>query len=281
MSRLTERKTAFRPASRAANIIRHGAGQCAKLAAALVTTGLLLTPAANAQGKYQGIGRSATPQEIAAWDIDVRPDFKGLPRGAGTVADGIKLWDGKCASCHGSFGESNQMFMPIIGGTTREDIKSGHVASLAGNQQPHRTMIMKLSQLSTLWDYIHRAMPWSEPKSLTPNEVYAVTAYILNMADVVSEDFTLSDRNIAEVQQRLPNRNGMTNRHGLWNVKGKPDVNNTACMTNCADKVGIMSTLPEHARNAHGNLAQQNRLIGPVRGADTTQPAPAAPFSGR
>ena len=74
---------------------------------------------------YAGIGRPATPAEVKAWDIDVRPDFKGLPAGKGTVAKGQDVWESKCASCHGVFGESNQVFTPLIGGTTKKDIASG------------------------------------------------------------------------------------------------------------------------------------------------------------
>src|SRR5436853_3365611 len=81
--------------------------------------------------QFPGIGRPATPAEIAAWDIDVRPDFKGLPPGSGSVAKGQKVWDEKCASCHGTFGESNEVFTPLVGGTTAEDMKTGRVRSLA------------------------------------------------------------------------------------------------------------------------------------------------------
>jgi len=211
--------------------------------------------------QYPGVGRPATPSEIAAWDIDVRPDFKGLPPGSGSVAQGQKVWDDKCASCHGTFGESNEVFTPLVGGTTAEDIKSGRVKSLATGDVA-RTTMMKLSSLSTLWDYINRAMPWNAPKSLTTDEVYAAVAYLLNLADILPADFVLSDRNIAEVQQRLPNRNGMTRNHGLWDVKGKPDVANVACMKNCATDVRLVSAIPEHAKGSHGNLAEQQRLVG-------------------
>ncbi|HEX9718574.1 MAG TPA: cytochrome c, partial [Ramlibacter sp.] len=150
-----------------------------------------------AQGKsYPGIGRDATPKEIGAWDIDVRPDFKGLPAGSGSVAKGQDVWEAKCASCHGVFGESNQVFNPLVGGTSADDIKTGRVASLKRPDYPGRTTMMKLSSISTLWDYINRAMPWAQPKSLSVEEVYAVTAYLLNLADVVPADFTLSDKNI-------------------------------------------------------------------------------------
>lgn len=246
-----------------------------------VAAALLLAAAGSVAvaGNYPNVGRSATAQEIAAWDIDVRPDFKGLPKGAGTVSKGMEVWEGKCASCHGTFGESNEVFTPIIGGTTKDDIKSGRVAALSNGKQPQRTTIMKVATVSTLWDYINRAMPWTAPKSLTTEEVYAVTAYILNMAEIVPDDFTLSDGNIAEVQKQMPNRNGMSTQHGLWDVKGKPDVKSVACMKDCPAEPGIRSSLPDASRNVHGNLAQQNRPFGAVRGADTTKPAPTAPVS--
>lgn len=240
----------------------------------------LAAGAAHAQN-WPHVGRPATDKEVAAWDIDVRPDFKGLPTGSGSVSRGMQVWEGKCASCHGTFGESNEVFTPIIGGTTRDDVKTGHVAALRNNTQPQRTTMMKVATVSTLWDYIHRAMPWTAPKSLTTDEVYAVVAYMLNMAEVVPDEFTLSDQNIADVQKLMPNRNGMTTAHGLWDVKGKPDVKSVACMKDCPPGE-IRSTLPAVSRNAHGNIAQQNRTFGPVRGVDTSTPAgvaaaPAAP----
>ena len=224
---------------------------------------------AGAQEKYPGIGRTATPAEIAAWDIDVRPDFKGLPPGSGSVAMGQTVWEAKCASCHGTFGESNEVFMPIVGGTTAQDIQTGRVAALM-NPEVGRTTIMKLSTLSTLWDYINRAMPWNAPKTLTTQEVYAVAAYILNLADIVGDDFVLSSENIGEVQKRLPNRNGMRRDHGLWEVRGRPDVSNTPCMRECNTEARLSSALPESARDTHGNLGDQNRPVGPVRGSQST-----------
>jgi cytochrome c len=245
-----------------------------KLLAALALSALAAAAPAQVQPPYPGIGRDATPREVAAWDIDVRPDFKGLPAGSGSVAKGQEVWEAKCASCHGVFGESNQVFNPLVGGTGADDIKGGRVAMLMRNDYPGRTTFMKLAHLSTLWDYINRAMPWAQPKSLSVEEVYAVTAYLLNLADVVPADFTLSDRNIREVQQRLPNRNGMTLEHALWpgtefGARRRPDVAAAACMTNCPAEAKVASTLPPFARNAHGNLADQNRGVGPQRGVNT------------
>lgn len=246
-----------------------------------ILVALMLGCGAAAAQPYAGIGRAATPKEVAAWDIDVRPDFKGLPPGRGTVAQGQRLWEAQCAGCHGVFGESNEVFSPVVGGTTQQDIASGRVAALRDPGYPQRTTLMKLSQLSTLWDYIHRAMPWTAPKSLTHDEVYALTAYILHLGDILPADGELSERNMRGVQARLPNRNGMSTAHALWPGKEfggrrQPDVQGSACMSNCAAEAGIASFIPDFARNAHGNLAAQQRLVGPQRGAQT-EPKAAAP----
>jgi len=264
---------------------------------ALLLAGALMlgTALARAAGEaaYPGIGRAATPKEVAAWNIDVRPDFRGLPPGSGSVASGQDVWEGKCASCHGVFGESNEVFTPLVGGTTPEDLKSGRVARLTDPAFPGRTTFMKTSTISTIWDYVNRAMPWNAPKSLRTDEVYGVVAYLLNMAGVVPDGFVLSDANIAEVQKRLPNRNGTTVDHGLWPGKGignggKPDVVATACMHDCETEPKVASFMPDFARNNQGNLADQQRWIGPQRGIQTAaapadspaRPAAAAPLPG-
>ena len=245
-----------------------------KLAQTLLCAGLsvIFVSAVSAQSKYPGIGRDATKAEVVAWDIDVRPDFKGLPKGSGDTLRGQEVWESRCASCHGTFGESNEVFTPIVGGTTKEDIKTGRVASLTSDNQPQRTTLMKVATVSTLWDYIYRAMPWNAPRTLSVDDTYAVLGYILSMAEIVPEAFTLSDKNIADVQKLMPNRNGMTQAHGMWNEGGKPDVKSTACMNDCSKHVTIGSFLPDYARNAHENLALQNRPYGPYRGVDTTKP---------
>ncbi len=241
--------------------------------------------AACAFDNFPGLGRPATPAEVKAWDIDVRADFKGLPKGSGNVQRGNDLFEAKCASCHGSFGESNEVFTPLVGGTTKDDIKNGRVGGFITGDIPQRTTFTKVATISTVWDYIYRAMPWTAPKSLAPDDVYAILAYFLNLAEIVPEDFTLSDRNIAEVQKLMPNRRGMSTDHGLWpgapakkggiGNGGKPDVKNVACMKNCKTEVQIGSTLPDYARTAHGELAEQNRSFGPVRGTRTLGPEAA------
>lgn len=255
------------------NLYRHTAMVAVMLSALTLHWG-----AVHAQSKpWHDMGREATPAEVKAWDIDVRPDFKGLPKGAGSVQLGETVWLAKCASCHGDFGESNEVFTPIVGGTTRKDIEAGRVASLvegARSTAAQKTTLMKVATVSTLWDYINRAMPWNNPKTLTADEVFGVTAYLLSLADIVPSDFVLSDQNIAEVQKRMPNRHGMVFYEPMWRVDGKGDVKNVACMKDCAVDPRVQSYLPDFARDAHGNIQLQNRVIGPVRGADTTQPAP-------
>ncbi len=272
------------------HVIRHVATRRVGRAA-LGLCALGVAAAAAAQGSSADalarIGRTATAAEVAAWDIDVRADFKGLPKGSGSVAMGEQVWEGQCASCHGAFGESNDVFTPIVGGTTAKDIETGRVQALSAGTFPHRTTLMKVSRLSTLWDYINRAMPWNAPKSLETDEVYAVLAYILNLGNIVPADFTLSDRNMAEVQGRLPNRNGKQVFVAMWDVRAKGDVVNPLCMKDCVIENKVASMLPDFARNTHGNIAEQVRPFGAPRGTDTTapargpkpEPAPATPVA--
>jgi cytochrome c len=208
----------------------------------------MLATAAIAQPGRFGFGTPATPGQIAGWDIDVRPDGKGLPPGKGTVAEGQVLYDAQCASCHGTFGESND-YMVIAGG----------IGTL-GSAQPMRTTGSKLNHATTLWDYINRAMPFGNPKSLSADQVYALTAYVLHLNELLPADGALDRESIVKV--RMPNRDGFTLDHGLASVRGTPDTRNVACMRDCAREVRLSSELPEHALGAHGNLAEQTRSIG-------------------
>ena len=164
--------------------------RCCSAAIALVALPLI----AAAAPLHYGFGKPATAREIAGWNIDVRPDGTGLPVGRGSVAEGQAIYDEKCASCHGTFGESNS-YLQIAGG----------VGSLASDQ-PVRTTGSKLNYATTLWDYINRAMPFAQPRSLTANQVYAVTAYILYLNGIVSETDMLSADTLPRV--RMPNRDG-------------------------------------------------------------------------
>ncbi|WP_026379260.1 c-type cytochrome [Afifella pfennigii] len=140
-----------------------------------------------------GLGREATPEEIAAWDIDIRPDGAGLPAGSGTVLAGDELFQEQCAVCHGVFGE----------GAGRYPVLAGGFDTLT-KERPEKTVGSYWPYLSTLYDYIRRAMPFGNAHSLTDDQVYALTAYLLYLNDIVTdEDFELSKENFAEIT--LPN----------------------------------------------------------------------------
>ncbi len=248
------------------------------ISASILALGTILLSCTSGQAgePFTGVGRAATAAELKAWDIDVRPDFLGLPKGSGSVERGQDVWEGKCASCHGTFGESNKIFSPLVGGVEKGDLETGHVASLRRTDFPGRTTMMKVPTVSTLFDYIRRAMPWNAPKSLSDDDVYAVLAYLLNLSDIVPDDFVLDEKTIRDVQKKMPNRNGMTTQHAMWPsavfTGGKPvlpDTQNKPCMKNCKKEPEIVSTLPDYALSSHGNLADQNRRIGPVRGQVT------------
>lgn len=223
-------------------------------------------PSLGAEPRF-GLGRPATANEIAAWDIDVRPDGHGVRPGRGTVAQGQEIYDAKCATCHGTFGESNQ-YMVIAGGVRAEDLKSGRAAGLR-SPDVVRTLGNKLNYASTLWDYIHRAMPWQAPRSLSVDEVYAVTAYVLHLNEIVPADYELDERKLLTLQ--MPNRDGMTRKHGLGSVDARPDVQGSRCMKDCGPAPAIASALPPFALNAHGDLREQFRPIGPLATIDSTR----------
>ncbi len=139
----------------------------------LSVTLLAALPVSAEVGAY-GIGTPATAGETAGWDIDIRPDGKGLPPGSGSVEDGEMMYEEQCASCHGSFGE----------GVGRYPVLSGGEGTLTA-ERPEKTVGSYWPYASTLWDYIHRAMPFPQPQSLTDEEVYAITAYVLYLNDLV------------------------------------------------------------------------------------------------
>ena len=134
-----------------------------------------------------GVGRAALPGEIAAWDIDVRPDGHGLPKGHGTVKEGEALFQERCAACHGEFGEGAGRWPELAGGQ----------GSLTADR-PLKTIGSYWPNLSSVFDYVRRAMPFGNGQSLTPDELYAVVAYLLNLNDIVKdESFELNERNFA------------------------------------------------------------------------------------
>jgi len=162
---------------------------------------------------YFGIGEVATPEQISGWDIDIRPDGEGLPEGEGSVADGEWLYEAQCAECHGSFGE----------GVGRYPVLAGGQGTLSDGR-PTRTVGSYWAHLSTLWDYIHRAMPFTAPESLSDDEVYAITAYVLYLNDIVDDEFVLSKASFLSVE--------MPNAAGFYR-DDRPDVSNIRCMEDC------------------------------------------------
>lgn len=235
------------------------------LVAALSWAVAVVAADAPAAGK-SGLGKPATPLEIAGWDIDVKPDGTGLPKGRGSVAEGQVIYDAQCASCHGTFGESNS-YLQIAGG----------VGTL-GTDAPIRTTGSKLKYATTLFDYIRRAMPFNAPQSLSANEVYALTAYVLNLNDIVSADAVLDQDSLPKL--RMPNRDGFTTAHGFMRRDGKPDTANVACMKNCVGEVRLSSEMPAYAVDQHGNLADQRRALGAIEGVKTAAAEPASPKAG-
>ena len=140
-----------------------------------------------------GLGRVAMPDEIAAWDMDIRPDGTGLPVGKGTVAEGEPIFAENCAVCHGDFGEGAGRW-PVLAGGQDTLLKD----------RPVKTIGSYWPELSTVFDYVRRAMPFGNARSLSNDDVYALTAYLLYLNDIVTdEDFELSNENFASI--RLPN----------------------------------------------------------------------------
>lgn len=171
-----------------------------------------------------GLGRAALPEEIAAWDKDVRPDGKGLPEGSGDVLTGEEVFAEKCAACHGDFAEGVDKWPKLAGG-----------AGTLDHEDPLKTVGSFWPYLSTTWDYVNRSMPFGDAQSLSNDEVYAIVAYILYSNDLVDEDFELSRDTFFDVE--MPNAGGfivddrVEAEHANW--IGEP------CMENCKDSVEI------------------------------------------
>lgn len=203
----------------------------------------LLVFTAPVSADYPGVGLSATPAEIKAWDTDIGPDLDNLPNGRGSVAGGKAIYTSRCAGCHGPKGRSTAFFYPLVGGTRPEDIKQGRVAGLREDRPEGHSTLMLLPTLTTLLDYTYRAMPFDAAGSLTLDEVYAVSAYVLFLGGVVQDDFVLDAASAREAQASLPNRSGFTTAHGLWpgapaaagglGNGGTPDTQGSRCMAHC------------------------------------------------
>ncbi len=169
-----------------------------------------------------GYGKDASIEEIAGWNIDIRPDGLGLPPGSATPEDGEMLYEDKCALCHGSFGE----------GVGRYPVLAGGEGTLT-EPRPEKTIGSFWPYASTLWDYIHRAMPFAEPESLSDEEVYAITAYVLYLNDLVDYEFELNQDSLALIE--MPNKDGFF-------FDDRPDTANEWCMSDCKDPATITIT---------------------------------------
>jgi len=156
-----------------------------------------------------GFGSAATPQEIAGWNIDIEPDGTGLPPGQGSVAEGEALFAKLGAPCHGAKGQGSAVAPALVGGfgtlATAKPVKT------IGSYWPYAT---------TLFDYIHRAMPANAPQSLKPNEVYALTAYLLYLNGIVPQDTVLDAQSLPKIV--------MPNHAGFESPDPRPDTFNTA-----------------------------------------------------
>jgi len=190
-----------------------------------LVAGLTVSATATAvwAGEY-GLGRPALPEEVAAWDVKIMPDGRGLPEGSGDVWTGEEIFVEKCAVCHGDFAEGVGNWPKLAGG-------EGTLA----DKDPLKTVGSYWPYLSTVWDYVNRSMPFGNAQSLSPDEVYAITAYILYSNFLVEDDFELSHENFAAFE--MPNADGFIvddraeTEYAIWH--GEP------CMENCKDSVEI------------------------------------------
>ncbi len=211
----------------------------------------VLAVPALAEGKL-GIGRAALPEEIAAWDLDVSPDGTGLPEGSGDVLTGEDLFSENCASCHGEFGEGQGNWPKLAGG----------MGTLA-DDDPLKTVGSFWPHLSTAFDYVNRSMPFGNAQSLQPDEVYAITAYLLYNNDLVDDDFVLSKENFAEFV--LPNAEGffLDDRDTVELAKFIREP----CMENCKDSVEItahatvLDVTPDVAEGEAAAVAEEAAVV--------------------
>jgi S-disulfanyl-L-cysteine oxidoreductase SoxD len=144
--------------------------------------------------QHPNLGRPLTPEEIGKLDITVAPDGSGLPPGSGSVAQGAKVYADKCQPCHGAKGQGGP-----------QDQLTGGIGTLT-SEKPVKTPISYWPTATTIFDYVRRAMPLQSPESLTDDEVYAVTAYLLSIDGVVPQEAVLDAKSLPQV--KMPNRDG-------------------------------------------------------------------------
>src|SRR5262245_382532 len=213
------------------------------LALLLASADLVLAQAKKDVARNYGIGLAATAEQIAGWDIDIRPDGQGAPSGSGSVKDGEKIYMDKCAACHGEFGESAGRWPQFAQG-------KGKLAS----HDPVKTVGSYFPYLSSAFDYIRRAMPFGDAQSLSNDELYAVTAYVLYLNDIVDDKFVLSKETWSRV--KMPNQDGFfdddreTSEKAFWN--------SNTCMKDCRGpaksigRAGAIDVTPDEKTQKRG-----------------------------
>ena len=160
---------------------------------------------ASAQPEHFGFGRAPAPNEIAAKNITVMPDGTGLPAGKGTAKNGEALYKDKCAVCHNDHGEGRQGQYPALAGG-KGTLNTAKPKKTVGSYWPYAT---------TVWDFINRAMPFDNPRELSADEVYSLTAYILFLNGIIDQDAELNAKTLPKIT--MPNRNGFV-------VDPRPDI---------------------------------------------------------
>ena len=194
---------------------KHGLG----LGAALLMVTSVAISGALAQMPTYGVGRTPTVEELKAWDLTIPPDGRGLPPGQGTAVLGKPVYADRCASCHGENGDDPK-YRALVGG--RGPLTSAELGEnldwLLGGK-PILTIGKFWPYATTLWSYINRAQPFDEPGSLTPDQVYAVTAYLLFLNGIIGEADVLDARTLPAV--KMPNRDGFV-------PDARPDVGKPA-----------------------------------------------------
>jgi S-disulfanyl-L-cysteine oxidoreductase SoxD len=163
-----------------------------------VTTVAFMLMASSASGESPNLGKPITEAEIAPWDISIMPDGTGLPAGGGTSAQGAKLFAERCSACHGEGGKGTEFGAAMVGGPPRATLDGGKTIR---NYWPYAT---------TLFDFVRRAMPYPQPNSLSNDDVYALTAYILSLNQLIGENDTMNAQTLPQV--KMPNRDGFITR---------------------------------------------------------------------
>lgn len=180
---------------------------------AVITTGTMA---------FTGVGTPTSASEVAPWDISVFYDGENLPEGRGNINDGEELYNARCAMCHGDFGEGANKYPKILGADVEDMISAGMDGE---NNVTMRGINNFWGHAPTLFDTIKRAMPYFAPQSLSNEQTYAITGYVLSLAEVLPEDVEYIDAELLK-SIKLPGRD-------IFVSDNRPDTNNTRCMTDC------------------------------------------------